>query len=119
MLRVQSPIIPVVAAMIAQTPGTISLGQGVVYYGPPPQAIERLAVFLENPRNHQYSYVSGIPELVDSITLKLNQENGIKVQPASRLVVTAGGNMAFMNAILAIADPGDEIILPRALLLQS
>jgi len=112
MLQVQAPIIPVVAAMIAQTPGTISLGQGVVYYGPPPQAIERLAVFLENPRNNQYSYVSGIPELVDSITLKLNQENGIEVQPDSRLVVTAGGNMAFMNAILAITDPGDEIILP-------
>src|SRR5262249_9123741 len=29
----------------------------------------------------------------------------------SRLVITAGGNMAFMNALLAIADPGDEIIL--------
>jgi hypothetical protein len=32
---VQSPIIPVIGAMIRQTPGTISLGQGVVHYGRP------------------------------------------------------------------------------------
>ena len=30
----------------------------------------------------------------------------------SRVVVTAGGNLAFMNAVLAIADPGDEFIFP-------
>ena len=34
------------------------------------------------------------------------------VRPSSRVVVTAGGNLAFMNALLAIADVGDEIILP-------
>ena len=32
--------------------------------------------------------------------------------PDSRVLVTAGGNMAFMNAMLAIADPGDERSLP-------
>src|SRR5262245_7787838 len=112
MQQVQAPIIPVVAEMIARTPGTISLGQGVVDYGPPPQAIERIASFHENRRNHQYSYVTGIPELVDSITTKLERENGIALERGSRVLVTAGGNMAFMNAVLAIADPGDEIILP-------
>jgi hypothetical protein len=34
---VQSPIIPVVGEMIRAHPGTISLGQGVVHYGPPPE----------------------------------------------------------------------------------
>jgi aspartate/methionine/tyrosine aminotransferase len=32
--------------------------------------------------------------------------------PDRRVVVTAGGNMGFINAILAVADPGDEVILP-------
>jgi aspartate/methionine/tyrosine aminotransferase len=36
----------------------------------------------------------------------------VPVEPVSRLVVTAGSNMGFINALLAIADPGDEIILP-------
>ena len=34
------------------------------------------------------------------------------VFPKSGIVVTAGGNMAFMNAVLAICDSGDEVILP-------
>jgi hypothetical protein len=40
MQAVQSPIIPVVGELIRNCPGTISLGQGVVYYGPPPEAYE-------------------------------------------------------------------------------
>ncbi len=62
--------------------------------------------------DHKYKAVSGIDELHQRIVDKLRSENQIEVEPDSRLVVTAGGNMAFFNAILAIADPGDEIILP-------
>ena len=39
MEAVQAPVIPDVAALIRDTPGTISLGQGVVHYPPPPQAL--------------------------------------------------------------------------------
>jgi len=51
-------------------------------------------------------------ERVRQRALKLASENGIQVRPASRVLVTAGGNQAFMNAVLAVTDPGDEIILP-------
>ena len=40
MERIQAPIVAVVGEWIRQTPGTMSLGQGVVHYGPPPAAIE-------------------------------------------------------------------------------
>ncbi len=40
--RVQAPIIPIVGRLIRQTPGTISLGQGVVHYGPPAAALEAI-----------------------------------------------------------------------------
>ena len=36
---IQAPIVAVVGDWIRQTPGTISLGQGVVHYGPPQQAL--------------------------------------------------------------------------------
>ncbi len=111
MQAVQRPIIPVVGELIRQHPGTISLGQGVVHYGPPPEAIERIAVFLADPQNHKYKSVEGIAELVQALEKKLLTENGIAAGPHSRVVVTAGGNMAFFNALLAIADPQDEIIL--------
>src|SRR5206468_12135155 len=54
----------------------------------------------------------GLPELRTAIEAKLADENKIRVGDDSRVIVTAGGNMAFLNALLAIADPGDEIILP-------
>ena len=111
MERVQSPIIPVVGELIRTNPGTISLGQGVVYYGPPPEALQAVQTFAADPENHKYKLVQGIPELQDVIRRKLASENDIQVGDDSRIVVTAGGNMAFMNAVLAIADPGDEIIL--------
>ncbi|MBO0797399.1 MAG: aminotransferase class I/II-fold pyridoxal phosphate-dependent enzyme, partial [Blastocatellia bacterium] len=110
---VQSPVIPIVGELIRATPGTISLGQGVVSYGPPPEAIEQISIFLAHPDYHKYQSVYGIPLLLELIEAKLLGENGIEVSRArgSRLVVTAGGNMAFVNALLAIADAGDEIIL--------
>jgi aspartate/methionine/tyrosine aminotransferase len=110
MQSVQSPIIPVVGELIRSNPGTISLGQGVAYYGPPLQAVEAIQRFLADPENHKYKLVQGIPELLEAIERKLREENGISLS-GSRIVVTAGANMGFVNAVLAITDPGDEIIL--------
>src|ERR1700752_1847789 len=100
--RVQSPIIPVVGGWIRETPGTISLGQGVVHYGPPPSAIDAVRDALAHPATHEYNDGAGIPALVAQITVKLAADNGIDVRRGSRVMVTAGANMAFMHAVLAI-----------------
>lgn len=112
LVGVQTPIIPTVAKLILDNPGTISLGQGVVSYGPPPQAIEAIGAFLQNPQHHKYQPVWGIAPLVAAIEAKLARENAIHVAPESRIVVTAGSNMAFLQVVMAISDPGDEFILP-------
>jgi aspartate/methionine/tyrosine aminotransferase len=111
MTAVQTPIIPVVAEWIRSCPGTISLGQGVVSYGPPPSALAKIAEFLKDPENNKYKPVVGLPQLHQAIAEKLAAENGIKLNDENALVVTAGGNMGFMNTILAITDPGDEVVL--------
>ncbi|MEH2111671.1 pyridoxal phosphate-dependent aminotransferase [Nostoc sp.] len=111
MQAVQSPIIPVVGELIKNSPGTISLGQGVVSYNPPPEAIEFLAKFLAETDNNLYRSVEGIPPLVTALAGKLQDFNGIEINQENCIVVTAGSNMGFMNAILAITNPGDEIIL--------
>jgi aspartate/methionine/tyrosine aminotransferase len=111
MQAVQSPLIPIIGELISNNPGTISLGQGVVYYGPPPEAIARLPEFLADPENHKYKLIQGIPPLVSAIAAKLQTDNGIEVDEQNSIVVTAGSNMGFMNAVLAITSPGDEIIL--------
>src|SRR5437764_209510 len=108
---VQSPVIPVVGEMIRATPGAISLGQGVVSYGPPAQAAEYAARFSAGS-DHKYQPVAGIAPLIAAIAAKHREENRFDPIAGRAIVVTAGGNMAFMNTILAIADPADEIILP-------
>ncbi len=111
MTAVQSPIIPIIGQLIRTHPGTISLGQGVVSFGPPREAIASLATFPQGPEDHRYGAVEGTDELIAALQAKLAADNAIRLDSSRRLVVTAGGNMAFMNAILAVTDPGDEVIL--------
>lgn len=108
---VQSPIIPVVGELIRNNRGTISLGQGIVYYNPPPEAIEILPKFFAEPTNNLYKAVEGIPPLLTAIATKLQAFNHIEINDDNCIVVTAGSNMAFTNAILAITSIGDEVIL--------
>jgi aspartate/methionine/tyrosine aminotransferase len=109
--EVQSPLIPWVGELIRQNPGTISLGQGVVSYPPPENAIAYLQKFLVSPENNLYQAVTGIESLVTVIESKIARENKINICDRNCIVVTAGSNMAFMNALLAITKAGDEIIL--------
>jgi len=108
---VQLPIIPIVAGWINATPGTISLGQGVVHYGPPPAALAAIPEFLAAVPHHQYIPDAGLPELRNAFEGKLRSENGIEAPFERRIFVTVGANQAFLNAVLAICDPGDEVIL--------
>ena len=112
MLRVQAPMIPVVGEMIKRHPGTISLGQGVVHYAPPATVAEAVAkAVASDPRLHRYALAFGLDDLLKQIREKLANENGVTVGDDRRVVVTAGSNMGFLNAVLAVADPGDEIVI--------
>ena len=110
---VQAPVIPIVGRWIAETPGTISLGQGVVSYGPPPEAMEAARAFGDAlERSPLRAGRRPAAARRGDRGASSRRENGISVRPRSRVLVTAGGNQAFMNAILAVTDPGDEVILP-------
>jgi aspartate/methionine/tyrosine aminotransferase len=50
--------------------------------------------------------------LLDLIAEKLRGENQVNLEAGYRVIVTAGANMAFLNVLLAILDPGNEVILP-------
>jgi aspartate/methionine/tyrosine aminotransferase len=61
---------------------------------------------------HGYGDGAGYGPLVAAIAGKLKADNGIDISQGSRIMVTAGANMAFMHAVLSVTVPGDEIILP-------
>lgn len=109
--NIQSPVIPIVGEWTAQHPGTISLGQGVVHYAAPAAVTHEVArVVQHDPTIDRYHSVRGLDCLLDRIERKLQTENHLQLDGAS-VAVTAGSNMGFMNAIFAIADVDDEIIL--------
>ena len=109
---VQAPIIPIFGRLIREVPGTISLGQGVVHYGPPRAALRAVQDALGAPATHQYQDGEGLPALVDEIVRKLAAENSTHVGRGAAVMVTAGANMAFMHAVLATTMPGDEVLIP-------
>lgn len=112
MRAVQAPIIPTVGRWIHEHPGTLSLAQGVVFYPPPPEAMRAAEHYLRHG-NHKYGAVQGTSSLRAAIAAKLKRENAMNVDgEGGRIVVTAGGNMAFLNAMFAICDAGDEVVLP-------
>ncbi|MGE3310016.1 MAG: pyridoxal phosphate-dependent aminotransferase [Limisphaerales bacterium] len=109
---VQSPIIPQVADWIRAHPGTLSLGQGVAGYAPPREAWDEIELLRGDPALNRYQSVDGLPGLTEALRSKLSRVNGMDVGPGRALMVTAGANAAFQQVILAICDPGDEVILP-------
>ena len=109
MAGVQAPVMGQVADMIQRSPGTISLGQGVAHYGPPQVVVQRVQAFIETPRAHGYGYGIGREDLRAAFRHKLQSEN--RLEGDFEVVVTAGSNMAFFQSLLAITDPGDEVIL--------
>jgi aspartate/methionine/tyrosine aminotransferase len=82
------------------------------FFGPPPGALARARAFGSEPRHHAYTPGQGLEPLRELIAGKLEVENRTALGPDRAVIVTAGGNMAFLNALFAITDPGDEVILP-------
>lgn len=112
MAAVDAPIIPAIAELVRNNPGTISLGQGVVNYGPPEEAIKALPGEMKDTQLHKYQSVLGHAGLLETLNQKITAENNIHLGSESLLMVTAGSNMAFLNCVMAVGDPGDEFILP-------
>jgi aspartate/methionine/tyrosine aminotransferase len=112
MAAVDAPIIPAIAELVRSNSGTISLGQGVVNYGPPEEAIKALPGLMGDTQLHKYQSVLGHAGLLEALAQKLSTDNNIQPDSESLVMVTAGSNMAFLNCVMAVGDPGDEFILP-------
>ena len=111
--QVQQPVIPVMGELIRQNPGTLSLGQGMVSWGPPEQVRQAVAAALQqgDPGLDRYGPVAGSEALREALGLWLQREQGLDLS-ASALLITAGSNMAFNAVVQVLCDPGDELILP-------
>jgi aspartate/methionine/tyrosine aminotransferase len=89
----------------------IGFGAGEPDFPTPPAVVEAAAEACRDPRNHKYSPTPGLPELREAIAEKTRRDSGYEVD-ASQVLVTNGGKHAVYNAILAVVDEGDEVLLP-------
>ena len=115
--RVLSPVIAELGGWVRQTPGTLSLAQGMVGWSPPDGVLSALAVALQDPGSglHRYGAVQGEPPLLEAIQRHLGTHHHLDLE-GSELWVTAGSNMAFsaMAQVICGAGAADaaEVILP-------
>lgn len=59
----------------------------------------------------RYTPAAGIPELKEAICMKLARDNGLQYEPAD-VVVSNGAKHSIYNAMQALVDEGDEVIVP-------
>ena len=88
----------------------ISLGQAVPGFGPPRAALEAARRALDDADAHRYSPDAGIASLRDALCAKLRAHRDVSAT-LDDVIITAGGNQAFMLAAMTLIDPGDEVVL--------
>ncbi len=76
-----------------------------------PEYIKEAAIKALKDGKTKYTPASGIPELKAAIAKKLETENGLKYTP-EQIVVNVGGKHSVYEAMQAVLDPGDELLLP-------
>ena len=76
-----------------------------------PDAIKSAAKVSIDDNYTTYSPVPGYADLREAICAKLRRENGLEYSP-SAIVVSNGAKQSIANAVLALVNPGDEVIIP-------
>lgn len=76
-----------------------------------PENIRRAAKTAMDSGQTRYTPVPGTPELRSAIAEKLLRDNGLRYDPA-QICVTTGAKQALLETLMAIVQPGDEVIIP-------
>lgn len=94
---------------LAQRHGAVNLGQGFPDESGPAHVIEAAVTAMREGHN-QYPPLAGIPELRHAIAAHQRHWYDLAPDPDEGVTVTAGATEALTAAMLALVDPGDEVI---------
>ncbi|MFJ6000219.1 pyridoxal phosphate-dependent aminotransferase [Streptomyces sp. NPDC092370] len=95
---------------LALSTGAINLGQGFPDTDGPEEIREAAVRALRDGRGNQYPPGPGVPELRTAITAHQQRRYGLSYDPDTEVLVTAGATEAIAAALLALVEPGDEVI---------
>ena len=99
-----------VMSVLAAKHGAVNLGQGFPDTEGPADVVRAAADALLDNRN-QYPPMTGVPELRDAVAAINRRFYGIDVDPATEVVVTSGATEALADCLMAVLNPGDEVVL--------
>jgi N-succinyldiaminopimelate aminotransferase len=95
---------------LAERTGAINLGQGFPDEDGPAVMIDAAVKAMLDGRN-QYPPGPGIPELRQAISAHQRRFYGLAYDPDTEVLVTAGATEAITAAVLALCEPGDEVVM--------
>ena len=89
------------------------MSQGVPGLPPPKSVLDALGNCASDPKSCGYCPMTGEPKLRDSLAQEIKHVYGSNSDVSGDdVALTAGCNMAFVTAVMSLADSGDEVILP-------
>ena len=95
---------------LAVATGSINLGQGFPDTDGPEEIREAAVRALRDGRGNQYPPGPGVPELRTAIAAHQERRYGLSYDPDREVLVTAGATEAIAAALLALVEPGDEVV---------
>src|SRR5690348_9541038 len=99
-----------VMSALAVRHGAINLGQGFPDTDGPADVLRAAADALLDGRN-QYPPMTGVPELRQAVAAANRRFYGLEVDPAAEVIVTSGATEAITACLMALLNPGDEVVL--------
>lgn len=94
---------------LAVATGSTNLGQGFPDVDGPSEMLDAAVAAIRGGRN-QYPPGPGVPELLQAIAAHQDRFYGLTVDPHREVLVTAGATEAIAATILALCEPGDEVV---------
>ncbi|MFO1149972.1 MAG: aminotransferase [Alsobacter sp.] len=95
---------------LARETGAVNLGQGFPD-DPGPDDVRRKAAEAVLEGWNQYPPMMGLPELREAVARHYAHHQGIALDPEGEVMVTSGATEALAGALMALIEPGDEVVL--------
>ncbi|WP_432491822.1 pyridoxal phosphate-dependent aminotransferase [Kineococcus auxinigenes] len=109
-MRRFGPTIFAEMSALALRTGAVNLGQGFPDTDGPASLLADAAAAIRAGRN-QYPPGQGDPELLRAVAEHQHRFHGLALDPATQVLVTAGATEGVAAAVLALAEPGDEVVV--------
>jgi aminotransferase len=99
-------------SLLAERIGAVNLAQGSPDFSAP-VSVKRAAVAAIRENRNQYEKTVGSQELREAIAARVRRFNGISADANEEVTVTCGSTEAITAAMIALTDPGDNVIVPE------